>query len=194
MAIVMVELDYDPERKLALLTVPFEFSEDALPRGKTVETVGSEGDSVGQGKVVAVKSNPAKNKCRRVLLEVPYEEALSVAGIRIQSEQSTAKPRAASAEEDFIICRCERVSKKEIIEQIRAGARDMNQLKAVLRTGLGACGGKTCRELILGIFKEEGIPLREITPFTLRPFEAEIPLGAVSGCGVASGAREKREG
>jgi NADPH-dependent 2,4-dienoyl-CoA reductase/sulfur reductase-like enzyme/Fe-S-cluster-containing hydrogenase component 2/bacterioferritin-associated ferredoxin len=194
LAIVMVELDYDPEKKLALLTVPFEFSEGSLPRGRTVATVDSEGRGVGKGRVVAVKSNPALNKCRRVLLEVPYDEALSVAGIRIQSEQSGAEPPpAASGDEDFIVCRCERVSKKEIVEQIRAGVRDMNQLKAILRTGLGACGGKTCRELILGVFREEGIPLEKVTPFTLRPFEAEIPLGAVSGCDAASGTGRKTE-
>ncbi len=191
LAIVMVELDYDPERKLALITVPFEFSEEGLPRGQTVQTVDHEGGSVGRGRIVAVKSNPALSKCRRVILEIPYEDALSVAGIRIQGEERPAKPPAVSADEDFIVCRCERVSKKEIIEQIRAGVRDMNQLKAILKTGLGACGGKTCRELILGLFREEGIALEEITPFTLRPFEAEVPLGAMSGCVAASGTREK---
>ncbi|KPJ60817.1 MAG: sulfurtransferase [Latescibacteria bacterium DG_63] len=191
LAIVMVELDYDPEKKLALLTVPFEFSEEIVPRGKTVETVDSDGSHVGDGRVVAVKSNPEQNKCRRVLLEVPYDDALKVAGIRIQSKEPAAQPQTAAGDEDFIVCRCERVSKKEIVEQIRAGVRDMNQLKAVLRTGLGACGGKTCRELIYGIFKEEGIPLEEVTPFTLRPFEAEVPLAAVSGCREKSEARAK---
>jgi sarcosine oxidase subunit alpha len=192
LAIVMVELDYDPEKKLALLTVPFEFSEEVVPRGKTVETVDSDGNRVGEGRVVAVKSNPERSKCRRVLLEVPYGEALSVAGMRIQSVEPAAEAQVASTDEDFIVCRCERVSKKEIVEQIRAGVRDMNQLKATLKTGLGACGGKTCRELILGIFREEGVPLDEVTGFTLRPFEAEVPLAVVSGCDLGTGAGEKK--
>jgi len=58
----------------------------------------------------------------------------------------------------------------------------MNQLKAVLRTGMGACGGKTCRDLILDVCREEGIALSQVTRLSLRPFETEVPLSAVSGC------------
>ncbi|UCF77940.1 MAG: FAD-dependent oxidoreductase [Candidatus Eiseniibacteriota bacterium] len=193
LAIVTVELDYDPEEKLALLTVPFEFSEEKLPREKTVVTVDSDGRQVGEGRVAAVKSNPARSKCRQVLLEVPYGDALSVAGIRLQDEQAPAAPRTSTGEEGFVVCRCERVRKSEILEQIRAGVRDMNQLKAVLRAGLGACGGKTCRELIAGMFREEGIPASQVTPFTLRPFEAEVALGALTGSRDAKESRSNTE-
>ena len=60
--------------------------------------------------------------------------------------------------------------------------RDLNELKAVTRAGMGACGGKTCRELILGVCREEGIRLSDVTQFSPRPFEAELPLFALSGC------------
>ena len=182
LAIVMVELDYDSERKLALLTVPFEFSEEAIPNGKKVETMDLEGNHVGYGTVVAVKSNPSQNKCRLVLLEVPYSDALTVAGIRIQEVESPVPTKMSREDQDMIICRCERVGKKAIVEQLRAGVRDMNHLKAILRTGMGSCGGKTCRELILGICREEGISLSEVTPSSYRPFEAEVPLAAFCGC------------
>lgn len=182
LAIVMVELDYDPERKLALLTVPFEFSEEAIPNGKKVETMDLEGNHVGYGTVVAVKSNPSQNKCRLVLLEVPYSDALTVAGIRIQEVESPVPTKMSGEDQDMIICRCERVGKKAIVEQLGAGVRDMNHLKAILRTGMGSCGGKTCRELILGICREEGISLSEVTPSSYRPFEAEVPLAAFCGC------------
>lgn len=182
LAIVMVELDYDSKRKLALLTVPFEFSEEAIPDGKEVETMDSEGKIVGRGRVVAVKSNPTQNKCRLVLLEVPYADALSVAGIRIQEEEYPCPTKSLVEDRDVIICRCERVGKKAIVEQLRAGVRDMNHLKAVLRPGMGSCGGKTCRELILGICREEGISLSEVTPSSHRPFEAEVALAAFCGC------------
>ena len=182
LAIVMVELDYDPEGKLALLTLPFEFSEEEIPKGKKVETMDFEGKRVGYGEVVAVKSNPTLNKCRLVLLEVPYADALSVAGIRIQAEESPVPTRPLVGDEDLIICRCERVGKKAIVEQLRTGVRDMNHLKAVLRPGMGSCGGKTCRELVLAICREEGISLSEVVPLSYRPFEAEVPLGAFCGC------------
>ena len=57
----------------------------------------------------------------------------------------------------------------------------MNQLKAALRTGMGACGGKTCTELIQRLFREEGIDLKEVTPPTHRPLDMEIPLGVFAG-------------
>jgi len=181
LAIVLVELGYDPEKKLALLTVPFEFSEEVIPKGR-VETMSLEGKHVGYGTVAAVKSNPSLNKCRLVLLEVPYADALSIAGIRLQEAESPVPAELTTDDQDAIICRCERVGKRAIVEQLRAGVRDMNHLKAILRTGMGSCGGKTCRELILGICREEGISLSEVTGTSYRPFEAEVPLSSFSGC------------
>ena len=76
-----------------------------------------------------------------------------------------------------MVCRCERVSKSEIVAAIRAGVRDMNQLKAVVRAGMGGCGGKTCTDLILRIFREEGVPLEDVTLPTVRPLMAEVHMG-----------------
>ena len=84
-------------------------------------------------------------------------------------------------EDDTIICRCERVTAGEIRAEIRAGVRDMNILKATIRTGMGACGGKTCTDLILRLYSEEGVDLSEVTLPTKRPFVAEVPLSAFAG-------------
>jgi len=91
------------------------------------------------------------------------------------SEGEPLEPEAV--EEDPYICRCERVKKSEIVDAIRSGVRDMNQLKAMVRAGLGGCNGKTCTDLILRIYKEEGIPLSEVTLPTHRPLVAEVHLG-----------------
>jgi len=69
------------------------------------------------------------------------------------------------------------VRKSEIVQAIRDGVRDMNQLKAVVRAGLGGCNGKTCTDLILRIFREEGVELEDITMPTHRPLIAEVHLG-----------------
>ncbi|MBN1503650.1 MAG: FAD-dependent oxidoreductase [Candidatus Eisenbacteria bacterium] len=187
LAITLVELDYDPEEKLALLTLPYELSDGLVTTGQEVETADFLGNPVGRGKVVAFKDTSVQVKCRLMLLEVPYSDATKVAGIRTQAPEEPAGVEEkgageAAPEADPIICRCERVRKSQIVEQLRAGVRDMNHLKATLRTGMGACGGKTCRELILGICREEGIELSEVTQFSARPFEAELPLSALSGC------------
>jgi NAD(P)H-nitrite reductase large subunit len=76
-----------------------------------------------------------------------------------------------------MVCRCERVRRSEITTAIRAGIRDMNQLKAVARSGMGGCGGKTCTELILRIFRQEGVDLSEVTLPSIRPLVQEIHLG-----------------
>jgi len=116
-----------------------------------------------------------------ILLEVPFADRLSVAGFRLgEPEQET--PAAVQAEDrEVIICRCERVNKGEIVDLIREGYRDMNQLKAALRVGMGACGGKTCQELILSLFREEGVDPKEVTPLVERPLEMEVPLRVFAG-------------
>jgi len=82
--------------------------------------------------------------------------------------------------DDAIVCRCERVAAGEIRTLIRKGIRDLNQIKAITRAGMGACGSKTCENLILQLFKEQGVPPEEVTLSTLRPLFAEAPLGVFS--------------
>jgi bacterioferritin-associated ferredoxin len=83
--------------------------------------------------------------------------------------------------DDEVICRCERVTAGEIRALIRTGIRDMNHIKGVTRAGMGACGGKTCANLIKRLFREEGIPLGQVVESTRRPLFIEVPLGAFAG-------------
>ncbi|HCP32008.1 TPA: sulfurtransferase, partial [Candidatus Acetothermia bacterium] len=83
--------------------------------------------------------------------------------------------------DDTIVCRCERVTAGEIRELIRQGCRDMNEIKAVTRAGMGACGGKTCTALIQRLFREEGIPVDKVTENVKRPLFVEVPLGIFAG-------------
>ena len=182
LAIVLVDERYDPSRKTALITLPWEISDGVVKPGDKVETVGFEAWHVGDGVVKAVKRSPSHDRRRLVMIEIPYEHRHDVAGFRIQSDiPPIAEGGEVEDDGDIIICRCERVTKREIVEQIRMGVRDMNQLKATVRSGMGACGGKTCTELILRLFREEGVDLKEVTPFTPRPFESEVPLKDFAG-------------
>ncbi len=56
----------------------------------------------------------------------------------------------------------------------------MNQIKAITRAGMGACGSKTCENLILQMFKEQGVSLEDVTSNTIRPVFVETPLGVFS--------------
>jgi NADPH-dependent 2,4-dienoyl-CoA reductase/sulfur reductase-like enzyme/ferredoxin len=177
LAITLVYNDYDPTGEKALLMLPFEFSPDRIPLGRLVDTVDMEGNFVGQGKVIAVRERPEQDRRFLLLVELPDAEKLDVAGFTLRGPSAEiAVPGAL--DDDPMVCRCERVRKSEIVARIRAGVRDMNQLKALARSGMGGCGGKTCSELVQRIFREEGIDLGEITPGTIRPLVAEAPLGA----------------
>jgi hypothetical protein len=70
---------------------------------------------------------------------------------------------------------------------IRQGVRDINQLKALTRAGMGACGSKTCRPMIWRIFKEEGIDLTTVTDGVDRPLFVEVPIGVLAGIKETSG-------
>ena len=177
LAINLVCTDYDPDQKLALLMVPFEFDERWIPLGERVRTTDFDGLRVGTGKVLAVREREDQDRRRLLLLEVPWEDRHRVAGFAIRGLSTPIETRLPRPEDDSIVCRCERVFKSEIVREIRAGVRDINQLKALVRPSMGACGGKTCTELLGRVFREQGIPLDELTPGTQRPLIAEVPLG-----------------
>ena len=46
------------------------------------------------------------------------------------------------------VCRCEDITRAEIDAAIRDGARDVNQLKAWTRCGMGPCQGRTCGDIV----------------------------------------------
>lgn len=48
---------------------------------------------------------------------------------------------------DTVVCRCEDVTRAEIDAAARDGARDVNQLKAWTRCGMGPCQGRSCGDV-----------------------------------------------
>ncbi len=67
-----------------------------------------------------------------------------------------------------IVCRCEHISEKEIIDAIHMtpGARDVDALKRRIKVTAGRCQGGFCLPRIIDIMaKELGIPPHEVTKF-----------------------------
>jgi glycerol-3-phosphate dehydrogenase len=63
-----------------------------------------------------------------------------------------------------VVCRCELVTRKEIKEAIRRGARTMDGIKFRTRSQMGRCHGSFCTMKIMAIMaKELGIPYEAIT-------------------------------
>ncbi len=182
LAITLVDFRKNPQRPV--VTVPFELDSSGMRAGIELDLVDWEGGLLGKGILVQTREVPGGRRTVLLRIETSPGIASRVAGVRVQVEEDTAAEPAAwtlPVPDDAIVCRCERVTAGRIRELLREGVRDLNELKALTRTGFGACGGKTCRTLLSRIAREEGIPAAEIEPMTERPLFAETPLGFFSG-------------
>jgi sarcosine oxidase subunit alpha len=181
LAITMVDFRKDPE--FPTVAIPLEFLKETLQAGDSVIVKDTEGQALGRVEVAAVKAIKANDRTVIVKVRAPKEYAKKIAGIRLQPEKETdpLERYVERTEDDTIICRCERVTAGEIRELIRAGSRDINEIKALTRTSMGSCGAKTCTPLVHRLFREEGVPESEIVDQPKRPLFLEVPLGVFAG-------------
>jgi NADPH-dependent 2,4-dienoyl-CoA reductase/sulfur reductase-like enzyme/bacterioferritin-associated ferredoxin/Fe-S-cluster-containing hydrogenase component 2 len=181
LAITLVNYRENPD--LPVVSIPYEFTRQTIQANDRVSVLDTEGAELGQVDVLSVHA--IENNDRTLVVEVnaPREIAQRIAGIKVQEEGVThpLDHYVAHIADDTIVCRCEHVTAGEVRKLIRAGYRDMNEIKTVSRAGMGACGGKTCVSLILRLFHEEGITREEITEYSKRPLFVEVPLGILAG-------------
>jgi len=191
LAITLV--DYRKNSEYPTVTIPYEFPPGTIQKGDVVTVFDTEGMILSNVEVVKVRAPRFADRALLVQVRASHEIAKYIAGIRVQ-EPVVTEPTEHYVErmtDDEVICRCERVTVGEIRTLIRAGIRDMNHIKGVTRAGMGACGGKTCTNLIKRLFREEGISPEQITESTQRPLFIEVPLGAFAG--VVAGERLAEE-
>ena len=213
LAISLVERDVDSKRRTAVVVLPFEFDDEALPASGRVVTTGSHGEVVGRGRILGIRDRADQDRRRLVRVEVPWADRLRAAGFRIQepaegmplagdsgarsskNEERKSKNVASSSYDpsDPVLCLCEGVRRSEVVAAVREGVRDFNQLKAAIRCALGGCNGKRCTEPILQIFRQEGIDPRTVVRGTYRPLDLEVPLGVFAAAVEPEGG-ERAEG
>ena len=88
-----------------------------------------------------------------------------------------------------IICRCEDVTEEDVVKAIKDGYTTLDELKHVLRLGMGPCQGRTCIPLAARILvRETGKKVSEIELQTSRPPVVPVPLGL-----LASGESDKND-
>ena len=69
-----------------------------------------------------------------------------------------------------VICSCEEIEIDEIRKWIAAGYTEFDELKRMLRVGMGPCQGRGCRDIILReLAKATGRNVADIAPGTIRP-------------------------
>ena len=84
--------------------------------------------------------------------------------------------------EDTIICRCEDVTYGQIVEAIQAGFSTIEEIKRMLRCGMGACQGRTCERLIAQIVAAmTSVPVAQIAQATARPPAMPTELAILAG-------------
>ena len=83
---------------------------------------------------------------------------------------------------DIIICRCQEVTRQEILDAIADGAVTVDGVKRRTRTGMGLCQGKTCQRLVAKLIAEQtGRSMAEILPPTSRMPVRPVKIGIIGG-------------
>ena len=179
-------VDYRSDAKFPFVTMAYEIGGDLKPGG-SVTVTDETGAVLGTALITGLREVKA-SKTVLLTVKTAAETANRVAGIKVTEGEPAKTTRDTShLPDETIICRCERVSLGEIRKAIRSGVRDLNQLKAMTRAGMGACGSKTCLPQLINIFRDEGVPYAEITQNTSRPLTMEVTLGQFCNAGETAG-------
>ena len=188
LAITLV--DYRKDDQYPTVSLAHEFLKADIQPGDVVTVLDTEGVPLGQAEVFKVAAGKKMDRTLLVRIKAPKEIATRIAGIQVQQPvvSEPMDPYVTRMTDDTSVCRCVRVTAGEIRQLIRAGMRDVNEIKTVTRAGMGACGAKTCGSLVNFLFRQEGIPLEATTPNVDRPLFVEVPLGVF--CGVQEGSAQ----
>lgn len=86
-----------------------------------------------------------------------------------------------SKEDKIYVCRCEEVTLEEIDEWIDRGYDTVEELKRVLRVGMGPCQGRGCQDILMReIAKKTGKHISVVEPATVRPPAKPVKIGLLA--------------
>ena len=139
------------------VTLPYEYY--PLPE-KDQEVYGLSRDGKYVIKAVVVRVVLTKKNDRTAVIEVkvPKGYGMKVRNISVDGEENKAVDQAAIDaidNDEMYVCRCEEITKAEVIEAVRNGATSVNEVKRLLRTGMGMCQGRNCAKTIERIIAAE---------------------------------------
>jgi bacterioferritin-associated ferredoxin len=81
-----------------------------------------------------------------------------------------------------IMCRCEDITVEEVRSYIEQGVTDLEQLKRLLRVGMGPCQGRTCTPLIVNeLARATGKPVKDIPLTVFRQPTSPVKIGVLAG-------------
>ncbi|MDD3106501.1 MAG: (2Fe-2S)-binding protein [Bacilli bacterium] len=81
---------------------------------------------------------------------------------------------------DIIICRCEDVTLEDLEHLFDLGYTDIEEIKRLLRVGMGPCQGNTCGQIIQReLSKYLKKPLEEVPTSKVRPLSTGVKLKSI---------------
>ncbi len=186
LAITLVDFRKDKENPTVFL--PYEIGNIEVKKGDTIHLTDVDGNLLGDFTVSGARATKDSNLTQIVRVKVPKALAKKAVAFTIQDEKatrpSTEKIPLDQIRDDEVVCLCERVTAGEIRHLVKMGITDMNQIKAISRSGMGPCGSKTCGNLMGQIFRAEKIAQEDIVNNVRRPLYVEVPLGTFANGGV----------
>jgi len=91
----------------------------------------------------------------------------------------TAGPKTTrrAARQPTVVCRCEEVTQEEILAVIGKGYHSLEEIKRILRCGMGHCQGRGCLTVIAGMLsRATGTPVSRMKFPSSRPPLKPIPI------------------
>jgi NADPH-dependent 2,4-dienoyl-CoA reductase/sulfur reductase-like enzyme len=83
---------------------------------------------------------------------------------------------------DTLVCRCEEVSARQIVDTVAIGCTGPNQMKAFLRCGMGPCQGRLCGLTVTELIaRARGVAPSQVGHYRLRPPVKPTTLGELAG-------------
>lgn len=84
------------------------------------------------------------------------------------------------SKKDVIICRCEDVTQEDVIKLMNEGYTSFEEIKRILRIGMGPCQGNTCGQLLQReISRYLKVPLNEVKTHKVRPLITGVKLKSI---------------
>ena len=181
LAITLV--DFRKNADSPIVSIPLELDSVELFSDKGCFAVDAQGRQLGDVRFLRSFSMKGYSGTTIVEVQAPKEIAYQITSVVLKESQDGSENilnNIHPTSENEYLCRCERVTKEEVKNLITRGCRDINEIKALTRAGMGACGGKTCTILIQQLFNDMGIPDEEVVPHTNRPLLIEAPIGILA--------------
>jgi len=147
------------------------------------ETAALEGRLAGQaaaertGRAAHTRAAGSRTLLEDVRAARTRERAALAAWVPLMWELEDHYVRAALAQPDMLLCRCEQVTGRQVRAAVDDGALTPGDVKRATRAGMGECQGRHCRSLITrGVSVLTDRPAPVASPMSFRPPVRPVPI------------------